>query len=316
MFKHILVPLDGSVLAECVFPHVSAMAQAAEARISLIHVLESSRAHAPAIDPLDWHMVKATAEAYLNETSVRLKTAGLQVESYLVEGQVTECIIKFAHQNDVDLIVLSSHGRSGLSDWNVSSVVQKIIPRIYISTFIVRAYQPIASTLTDLHYRRLLVPLDGSQRAECVIPALVLLARFHKSQLFLMHSVRKPEMLCRVPLVPEELELVERLTERNRTEATKYMEQICSQLPQDIDVHLLINDDGADSLHDLVEKEEIDLVILSAHGHSGRSRRPYGSVTLNFIAYGTTPLLIVQDISRDEAKKLRSAIVSPEYKGH
>src|SRR4030042_1106385 len=111
MFTHILVPLDGSALAECVFPHVSAMAQAAGARISLIHVTEHSGDRVPAIDPLDWHMIKAEAEAYMNGVSIRLKEAGLQVASYLEEGHVAECIIKFAHQNDVDLIVLSSHGR-------------------------------------------------------------------------------------------------------------------------------------------------------------------------------------------------------------
>jgi nucleotide-binding universal stress UspA family protein len=116
---------------------------------------------------------KAEAGAYLEKQMIRFQEIGLSVESKLMEGQAADNIVLFVHQNNVDLIVLSSHGRSGLSGWNVSSVVQKTNLRAYTSVMIVRAYHPIAPTQEESGYRRLLVPIDGSLRAECVLPYMV-----------------------------------------------------------------------------------------------------------------------------------------------
>ena len=118
MFKRILVPLDGSSLAECVLPHIIAFAKVFDAEVTLLQALEPPRnsAIARAIDPVEWELVKAEADAYLNEATDRLKNYGLKVKSCLEEGQAAERMIEFAHQNNIDLIVLSSHGRSGLSE--------------------------------------------------------------------------------------------------------------------------------------------------------------------------------------------------------
>ena len=318
MFEHILVPLDGSPLAECVLPHIVALAQTFGSRVTLLQVLERGPAadRARSVDPLGWHLRKAEAEAYLGGLAARLRKLGFRTESRLLEGQAAEQIIEFARGHYVELIVLSSHGQSGLSEWNISSVVQKIILRAYMPAMIVRAYQPCTGDLGSLHYRRLLVPLDGSQRAECPLPLATALARFHGSQLLLAHLVRRPEIPRRVPLTQEETELVNELTERNRLVASSYLEQIRSQLPVDTQSRLLVSDNIAATLHDLVEQEDVALVVLGAHGYSGRPKWPYGSVALSFIVYGTTPLLIVQDLSQEELERTRAEVAATEYKGH
>ena len=318
MFDHILVPLDGSSLAECVLPHVIAIAQTFNSQVILLQVLE--RPHDPAlaqaIDPLEWELIKAEANTYLDRASAHLLRSGLKVQKTLKEGPAAELIIEFAHRNDIDLIVLSSHGQSGLSGWNISSVVQKIILRAYTSTMIVRAYQAIRKDLASVGYRHILVPLDGSQRAENVLPPTTILSRFYGSQLLLAHLVCKPDMLSRTPLTPDEIELVNKIIERNRQEATRYLDEISSQLAAGIDLHLYISEGNSADLHSLAELENVDLVVLGAHGYSGNPRWPYGSVTLSFIAYGTTPLLIVQDVSRNEAQKTIAEFVAREEKGH
>lgn len=318
MFEHMLVPLDGSPLAECVLPHTVALAQAFGSRVTLLQVLERRPTYhrARSVDPLGWNLRKAEAEAYLEGWAARLQKLGFETESRLLEGQAAEQIIEFAHGHEVELIVLSSHGRSGLSGWNISSVVQKIILRAYLPTMIVRAYQPYTSDLRSLHYRRLLVPLDGSQRAECVLPLVTSLARFHGSRLLLAHLVCRPEIPRRVPLTQEEIELVNELTERNRLFASSYLEKIRSQLPVDVETRLLVSDDIAATLHDLVEEEDVAVVVLGAHGYSGRAKWPYGSVALSFIVYGTTPLLIVQDLGQEEVERSRAETAATEHKGH
>ncbi len=318
MFDHMLVPLDGSILCECVLSHVVALAQALDARVTLLRVLERvhTAGQAPSVDPLDWHMRKAEAGAYLDEVVARLQQADLRVGKALLEGQAAERIAEFAKDQNADLIVLSSHGQGGLNRWNISSVVQKTILQANISAMIVRAYQPVTSDLTGLRYQRLLVPLDGSQRAECALPLATTLARLHESQLLLAHVVTRPEMPRHAPPTQEDIELANQLTERNRLEATRYLQQLQSRLSLDIQTHLLVSDNVAATLHELVERENADLVVLSAHGYSGVTKWPYGSVAVSFIAYGTTPLLIVQDLSQEELERTQAEMAVREYKGH
>ena len=78
----------------------------------------------------------------------------------------------------------------------------------------------------------------------------------------------------------------------------------------------MISDNATSTLHDMVEQENADLVMLVAHGHSGENRWPYGSVASSFIDYGTGSLMITQDLSGDEIKRTQAEIAARETKGH
>jgi nucleotide-binding universal stress UspA family protein len=318
MFDHILVPLDGSSLAECVLPHVVAVARALDARVTLLRVLEHAQAtgRMQSVDPLGWHIRKAEAEAALEGVRARLQDLGLRAQSILLEGQAAERIIEYAHENGADLIVLSSHGQSGLSGWNVSSIVLKIILRAYLPVMIVRAYQAVSAEPGGLRYRRLLVPLDCSRRAECVLSLATTLARHHEAELLATHVVSRPQMPRWAPPTQEDVELASRIVERNRLEGTRYLKQLKSRLDVNVRTSVLLSDHAAATLHDLVGQANVDMVILSAHGYSGGTKWPYGSLVINFIGYGTTPLLIVQDLSPDEVESTTAEILARERKGH
>jgi nucleotide-binding universal stress UspA family protein len=318
ILDHILVPLDGSRLAECVLPHAVALARAFGARVTLLRVV--AQAHSTdqeqTIDPLRWHMRKTEAESYLDSVATHLREAEFHVDKVTLEGEAANNVIEFAHEHDVGLILLSSHGQSGLSEWNVSSVVQKIILRAYMPVMIVRAYQIPSNDLMGQRYKRVLVPLDGSQRAECVLPLASQLACSHDAQLLLAHAVRKPEVPRHMPLAEAETELVDRMIKYNRLEAKKYLADLKDRLECNVELYLLESEDTAAALHDLVQREGVDLVALSAHGYTSTSRWPYGSMALNFIAYGTTPLLVMQDMSSEELGQTQAEMATKESKGH
>lgn len=321
MINHILVPLDGSALAECVLPHVLANAQVFKASITLLHILElqNKKGDERAIDPLEWHLKKREAEVYLDGITARIRNAHLKVKDVILEGLPAECIIDFANNNDVDLIALSTHGRSGLSGWNVSSVVQKVILRSFKSTLLIRAYRSSGIEFGDIRYNRLFVGLDCSTRAEYILPVAVGLAQFYKAQLILGSIIRKPEMPHRFPLSDDDVDLVNRLADRNYNTASHYFEQIHSQLSLqgiDLQTRLVVSDNLTAALHDMVEQENADLVMLVAHGHSGEVRWPYGSIASSFISYGTTSLMIMQDLSGDEIKQTQAETAARETKGH
>ncbi len=315
MFNRILVPMDRSSLAECVLPHTVAMARAFESRVTFVHVMDvgGEATWHRALDPLNWQIRKAEAETYLRGLGLRLQKAGVRADKQILEGQAAERVTEFSRAHDIQLVIVSSHGQSGLSGWNVSSVVQKIILRVHTSILIVRAYQPTLTEATTLRYRRLLIPVDGSQRAECVLPVASALARAHDTQILLAHVIQRPAMPRRTPPTREDKELVDRIVERNRTETIQYLDELQSQLSGRVEARMLVSDQAAVALHELADQEKIDLILLSAHGYSALTQWPFGSVVSSFITYGTTPLLIVQDLPHSKIEATRAEVAAREH---
>lgn len=313
MFNPILVPLDGSQLAECVLSHAAAFARSFNAEITLLHILEKNQAGASAqlFDLLNWQIQKTKATLYLDEAKGRFKKSNIRVRTMLMEGLVTEGITEYAQSQGTKLIILSSHGRHGITQWGISSTTQKAVLSAPTSVLIVRAHPqniPAGELAETPLYRRILVPLDGSLRAEHVLPIVMQLAHVHKPTIHLVHVVQTPEMARQMPPAHEDINLVNRVVMRNREEVAHYLEQVKSRsYLQGIEVqtHLITSDHTVTALHQLVEQEQIDIVTLSAHGYSGKLQWPYGSVVSNFILYGKVSLLIVQDMpAKQEPRSL------------
>ena len=322
MINHILVPLDGSSLAECVLPHVAAIAPVTNARVTLLHVLQQPHngRENSIVDPVEWHLQKQQAEKYFEEIANRLRETGvLGVEPVILEGSPAGSVIDFARSNKVDLIALSTHGNSGLSGWNVSSVVQKILLRSYKSILLVRAYLPSATATTRVRYKRLFVALDCSVRSEFVLPFAINLAQYHKSQLILETVIEKPRLINRLPPSEEMAELSRQFVERNQQAASHYFKQLLAQFSTKdlkIKTHISVGENPISVLHDMAEESNADLVLLAAHGETGERRWPFGSVTTSFIAYGNTSLFILQDLPDSELHPTRAEMAIRESKGH
>ena len=130
MYKKILVPLDGSKLAECVLPHVTAIAAGCGIQeVVLVRVVEPIPVEAP--PAIDFEVVQKAgtkaAEKYLAKTKTKLSKKGLNVEAKVLTGRPGENITEFAERNKVDIIALATHGRSGISRWIFGSVADKIV---------------------------------------------------------------------------------------------------------------------------------------------------------------------------------------------
>ncbi len=302
MLKQIIVPLDGSAFAECVLPHAVAMARAFDAQVSLLQVIDqpTTMDAISSIDPVSWRLKKTEIELYLNTIKSRLENQGVKVEKDLIEGRVLDQIVKFAQTHAADLMILSSHGQPehGFGSWNLSLTVQQLLQQRLTSALIVRSDRS-HSEGEGFKYRRLLVPLDGSRRAEAALPIATRLAEEHQAELLLTHIVNRPDTPRRMPLSHEDIDLVNHLVERNREEASEYLEQLQVRLPGNVRTLLAVSDNVAAALQDMAEREESDLMVMTAHGYSGQARWPYGSITNRFIADGVLPLLVVQDQPSD-----------------
>jgi len=129
MFKKIMVPLDGSSFGEESLPYASKLAENGEAILLLARVEENFEPPPGTYLPATAipEVVQISAEEYLEQQAARLALAGLNVQTILLEGKVPDVLLKCARDEKVDLIVMSTHGRTGLSRLLMGSVAEQIV---------------------------------------------------------------------------------------------------------------------------------------------------------------------------------------------
>lgn len=150
MYDRILVPLDGSKLAECVLPHVEKIAKDCKVKeVIILRVCEppSILSDYPASMPTSWeeHVTQMTTytqqqcSLYLGDVEKQLRDLGLKVRSDSRLGNAADEIVDYAAKNEVDLIIIASHGRSGLTRWAYGSVADKVFRSTCTPILMVRA---------------------------------------------------------------------------------------------------------------------------------------------------------------------------------
>jgi nucleotide-binding universal stress UspA family protein len=289
--EHILVLFDQPVISPQLLLHAAKIAKASEASITLLNVLDptASGPHEQFVDPFQWHMLKTEAESSLYKVAEQLQQLGLQVHTAILENWSVERILKYAQDNHMDLVAVTKPGTS------IGEKLHTLLRSIEVPMLIAPSTEQVSDEISTRGYQRILVPLDGSQRAEFVLPVAANLAKASNAALLLAHVVHKPEMLSRTLTSPEDFELLDRFIERNRAEAMKYLEQLVSRVDAKAEPRLLVSDKVSIALNNLVRQESVDLVVFSAHGYSSEPQWPYGSIAYNLISYVNKPLLVIQD---------------------
>jgi nucleotide-binding universal stress UspA family protein len=356
MFNRILVPLDGSSLAERAIPHAAQFARIFGSSIILLQVLDPISYHENPnpIDPLKWQIRKTEADMYMQGIAARLladleesaldsqdaqnkdqDVSKPRVEYSIREGKTAENIVDFAHAEGVDLLVISTHGSGGLSRWNISSVTQKVINLIYLPVLIVRAYNQPETEIAMTRYHRILLPVDSSRRAECALPAGIALIRGEMSigmapqasspgtdpsgsdgsslqaTLVLAAVIKPPELPIPEPY-PQEIEkLSEQLVQVSRQSVTNYLSEMKERSSVMCEIRVIENNSVSTAILELANQDEgIDLVVLCAHGYTGQTTWPYGSVTRNYMEHGTRPVLVIQDVPRSHVRPTAAAVAA------
>ncbi len=147
MYKHIMVPLDGSKLAECVLPHVEAIAKCGGTQdVTLVRVVEPFRAAAGAEVTFDETYLKKYeaesmkyAENYLDSVAKKISLPGVTIKKVVLSGIPADSLSDYAKNNKVDLIIIATHGRSGVSRWVFGSVADRILRSSQAPVLMVRS---------------------------------------------------------------------------------------------------------------------------------------------------------------------------------
>jgi len=149
MYKKIMVPLDGSELAECVFPHVGTIAKGGKpAKVIVVQVVEplsipygrevAQLTSVEQVKAFETHR-KAEAEKYLKKVVARLKKTGVNARAEIIYGKASEALSDYAVKNKIDLVIIATHGRSGVSRWLLGSVADRIVHSSHVPVLMVRA---------------------------------------------------------------------------------------------------------------------------------------------------------------------------------
>jgi len=299
VFTTIVVPLDGSPLGELAIPHAVSVARTFGAKLLLVRVIPvRQRGGAAPLDIIDRRLGHAEAAAYLDAIAQDLRRGGLSVDTKVSEGQPAEKIVEALRSSEADLVVLTTHGIGGCTEFPISGTALKVASRAGISLLMVPTSDtvPLPAEPTA-SYRRILVGLDGSRRGDWSLGMASALARQVGAELTLAHVVQVPEIV-EVPRSVDLREMANRLVRLNRRAAARHLATAKSRLENSVlrvRTRIEVSPRVPETLAALAESEGADLVVLTAHGTSISTRRPYGAIATQVLTEAQRPLLIAQD---------------------
>lgn len=282
MFERILIPLDGSALAESVLIQARRLLSPNDGELLLLRVVTLPPSNeADAGEPLDHLWARATE--HLQNVSGRLSSEGLRVRTRVVEGFPANQILEVAKKEKATLIAMSTHGRTGISRWVFGSVTEKVlraspIPVLAIPSFLGVGGDAVPRRAEELPFRKILAPIAAEEMSLEVLPPLAEFARRFGSTVRLLHVCDGPE--CAVPT--HEMRVA---FERLRAEG----------VPAE---PLLQQGDAAVRILQTCREEGADLIAMTTHGRSGVSRWLMGSVAEKVLWASNVPLLVVRPASR------------------
>ncbi len=300
--RRILVCIDRSSFSEACVRHAVAIAKSLGGEITLLHVMQAfrDRSGREATDVVEWEISRQEASAYLERlVKEAAELLGRPVELRLEQGHPAERIGTVAIELNADLTILGSQGERGPAAWNLGSTALQVLAAARGSVLIARA----AGRDTAIP-KRILVPLDGSQRAESVLPAAVRIASAHGAELllaFVVHEAAPSAILC----TSDDLDVACDLARRLEISGTRYLHGLRDQLVREgasARTVVLRSTDERRALLELALEEQSDLIVLSAHGSSCNPSVNTGSVTATLLTHSAVPLLVLQDLRDSEVR--------------
>ena len=310
MYSKIIVPLDGSDLAEQALPYAELVAATLSAPIELVQAYDvlpgnilGSRS--PRIADQLQMGARERAEASLEPTRQRLEADGFAVNIATQRGPAADVIVAQAGTDPGALLVMCTHGRGGISRWVMGSVTDKVLHTVPNPMLIVRAtVTGPASPSSSL--KTVVVPLDGSALSELAIPHAVSMAAALSARITALQITPTTDYYRRqLTVVTPEMGAIpdfdpgspEEMADEDAQTVNAYLEDVSNRMAIDhahgVDTAHVVDDNIAQSIIDQAAAQP-SLVVMTTHGRSGVGRMVLGSVTDRVIRHSNTPALVIR----------------------
>jgi nucleotide-binding universal stress UspA family protein len=310
MYHKILIPLDGSDLAEEALKHAQEPATKLENEIILVHVCSPDECHCEVnkcyVQPM--HRVYIEHTAYMfRDTLERLGARKTKVNWETLVGDPATEIIRYSKENDVGLILMATHGGSGMKHWDLGSITNKVLRKSDVPIQLVRVFPPTEKARSSWPNRKILALLDGSELAEKILPYVSQQAEMSGVEVVLLRVCKPPdvETLISSDLMPKNYshtspvkwtEYIEQQTAKYKKMAKKYLTRIEKQLKKKgckVKSEVLVGE-PVDQIISYVSENPFNFIIMSTHGHSGQTWWDFGSVADKVLHATSNPILLIR----------------------
>ena len=307
MAGFVMVPLDGSALSEQAVPLAVSLAQRIKRGLLLVQVVpRPSLSYIPGSEVTPLELVQAfreSSESYLRQVKEQLEGTEVPISISIIEGDAGQAIADLANNQQPSYIVMSTHGRSGLSRWALGSVADRVL---HLTTRPLILMRPRESESDDLRatpllkahllddlpeVKRIVVPLDDSLLAKQVLPHVKILARLYNAEIVLFHALTAPPPT-----------LVGAWNSKNHWDQTMH-DEVEAHLKR---IVLGLQMDGyrarftigltpvAEAILAYAAGIDADMIAMTTHARAGLSRLILGSVTDKVVQGGGLPILITK----------------------
>ena len=298
MFERILIPLDGSVLAEQALTPAIKIAAHTGAELLLLRSVSKTNSHV--LDPAAYHNFRPAmtyedrrdqAQEYLYGIVNARKQPEFAMDVIIEIGDPATAIVDTALHEPADLIVMTTHGASGLDRWMFGSVTEKVLRHAPCPVLALRS--------ADLP-KSFLVTLDGSELAETVIDPAVTIAQAFDASITLMRvetPKEAPDWVELKALETMDRELAQHVNVQYEKTVGDYLEKLRVGRLADVGVSVTYDIDRgkpAERILEAATRDECDLIAMSTHGRTGLRRWRYGSVTEKVLRKAKRPMLITR----------------------
>ncbi len=298
MYSRILVPLDGSQLAEQVLPYARLFSQTFHSEIELLRVMdpEVSNRTAPGnknSTERPPYLDRTEVARYLSNTAAPMRELGLSVSLIVLEGDAASRIVDQAAKDPGTLISMSTHGRSGVGRWLIGSVTEKVLQAAVNPVLMVRSLD--ASLPSVVTINSIITPLDDSPVAEQALPHTVALAKGLNAKVVLLTVI--PSIADYYWGVDFPAAAFGDLAQKVETQSAAHLRTVSKKLRaagiSSVEEKVITGHVAA-AIVDLARQTPDSLVAMTTHGRSGVDKLVLGGVTDRVVRQSGVPVLVVR----------------------
>jgi len=299
MYTKIVIPLDGSKTAEKVLPYARYLAGALKVPVELLAVIDVAEvaSHVPAekarfLDTMIEDGVR-NSERYLRTIAASFN--GANVACSVDKGRAEDAIVEHAHKDANTLITMATHGRSGMNRFMLGSIAEKVLRATSNPLLLVRASDEIKAE-SAAAIKSIIVPLDGSDLAESILPAAVDIAKKLNAEIILFRAYNIPYGAYSTGDGFYDPVNLDALLSSVKDEATEYLARKAAELKGSGCRVSVVAKEGfsADEIITVGRETKDSMIAMCTHGRSGVKRVVLGSVTETVVRHASEPVLILR----------------------
>lgn len=294
MSRLVVVPLDGSDFGEQAIPLALRIAERDRVEVELVHVYEAlplwRTQGAPTLDPMLDVELRKDRKAYLDAIAEWMRRRGSgSATTIVLEGAVGPALIQHIAARQADLVVMTTHGRGGLSRMWLGGVASDLARSSSAPVLLIKPLESGSRSQAAPPFRRVLVPLDGSNEGEEAVEHAMAVAAEPGARYLLLHVIT-PILYIADPasvVYPDEVEMTEWAKERLGAIARRMRSRGVA-----VEIRIVRHPQPARAILECADESDADLIVMETHGWRGADRLVLGSVTDKVLRAAAVPLLV------------------------